>query len=78
MFDLPFGGARERAPARPRTLIARAGGVWLWPGVALTEKAARSAFQSRRMSQGFGSRGCMARTPPMRRSNAPWIKPLGA
>ncbi len=31
-------GLRERAAARPRTLIASHGKVWLWPGIALTAR----------------------------------------
>jgi hypothetical protein len=31
-------GLRERAAARPRTLVASHGKVWLWPGVALTSR----------------------------------------
>ncbi|MGO9007605.1 MAG: hypothetical protein ACLQIQ_08640 [Beijerinckiaceae bacterium] len=31
-------GLRERAAARPRTLIAAHGKVWIWPGIALTSR----------------------------------------
>jgi hypothetical protein len=34
MHALVFGKARMAA----RTLLARAGGVWMWPGIALTER----------------------------------------
>jgi hypothetical protein len=36
MHALVFGKARGAAPAR--TLLARAGGVFMWPGIALTER----------------------------------------
>jgi hypothetical protein len=36
MHALVSGKARMAAPAR--TLLARAGGVWMWPGIALTER----------------------------------------
>jgi hypothetical protein len=29
---------KARMAARTRTLLARAGGVWMWPGIALTER----------------------------------------
>jgi hypothetical protein len=38
MQILVMGGARERLPERPRTLIARAGAVWMWPGIPLTKR----------------------------------------
>jgi hypothetical protein len=36
MQGFVFGKARANAPAR--TLLVRAGAVWMWPGIALTEK----------------------------------------
>ncbi len=38
MQNLASCGARALTPRRPAVLLACAGGVWMWPGVALTEK----------------------------------------
>ena len=36
MHRYALGGATMRLPDRPRTLLARGGAVWMWPGIPLT------------------------------------------
>lgn len=43
MHALIAAKARAGAPPRARSLLARAGSVWIWPGVPLTEKRGASS-----------------------------------